>query len=74
MCGWPKCKLVTQSIFPSNIIICNLIELLMTKLLKIQYLPHLKFKIFQISFIESYSLRVIQKYEKGDKGIVVSEI
>jgi hypothetical protein len=46
----------------------------MTKLLKIQYLSHLRFKIFQIAFIESYSLRVIQKYEKGDKGIVVWEI
>jgi hypothetical protein len=39
----------------------------MTKLLKIQYLSHLQFKIFQIAFIESYSLRVIQKYEKGQR-------
>jgi hypothetical protein len=70
----PKCKLVTQPIFPSNIIVCNLFELLVTKLLKTQYLPHLRFKIFQIAFIESYSSKIIKKYEKGDKGIVLWEI
>jgi hypothetical protein len=74
MCGWPKCKLVTQLIFPSNIIVCNLIKLLMKKLLKSQYLLHLMFKNVQIAFIESYSLKDIQKYEKGDKGIVVWKI
>jgi hypothetical protein len=34
---------------------CNLIEFSMTKNYKIQYLPYLKSKHFQITFIKSYS-------------------
>jgi hypothetical protein len=55
------CELVTQLIFPSKTIFCNLIEFQMTKLLIIQYLPHhLRSNVFQITFIKSYLLGAFQ--------------
>jgi len=58
MCCWLKGELVTQLIFLSKTIFCNLIKFPMTKkLLKIQiYFMHLKSKIFQITFIKSYNI------------------
>jgi hypothetical protein len=52
---WPKCELITQLIFPFKTIFGNLIEFLMKKIFKFQYLPNLRSNFFQITFIKSYS-------------------
>jgi hypothetical protein len=53
---FPFFLLVTQLMFPSKTIVCNLIEFSWQKLLEIQYfLNHLASKTFQITFIKSYS-------------------
>jgi hypothetical protein len=50
--------------FPSKTIVCDLIEFLITKLFKIQYLFHLRLKNFQINCSKSYSSRAFQQYQK----------
>jgi hypothetical protein len=42
----------------------------MKKLLKIQYLLHLKPRNFRIMFLESYSLRVFQQYQED--GLLIN--
>jgi len=46
-----KCEHVTQVTFPLKTFLYNLIEFPMQKLLKIQYLRHLRSEHFQITFI-----------------------
>jgi hypothetical protein len=48
MCHWPKCELIIQLIFPSKIILCNLIKFSMIKVTQ-----NLRFKNFQITLIKS---------------------
>jgi hypothetical protein len=69
MCRWPKCELVTQLIFPTKTLFYfNLIFI--KKLLKNQYLPHLKSKKFEIAFIKPYSSRASQKYQVCPNSLI----
>jgi hypothetical protein len=66
--GGLKCEMVIQPIFPLlkkiNWIVLNFPW---KKLLKIQYLLHLRYKKFQITFIASYSLKFFNNTEKVPK-------
>lgn len=55
--GWP-----TNVSFQKKF--CNIIEILITKIFNIQYLPHLWSTNFQIIFVKSFSLRAFQKYQE----------
>jgi len=59
--------LVIELIFPSKTTFYNLIKFPMTKLLKIQYLLHLKSIFFQITCIKTYSLRIFEQLKNSTK-------
>jgi hypothetical protein len=40
------------------------------KLLKNQYLPHLKYNFFEITFIKPYSSRAVQKYQECPNSLI----